>query len=141
MIQKMQKTVGILHVQHIDKVIEVPRAQLIDEAVEVPEIMQRHDPMIQEVENAQKTWSTKPKRSSRSSADTGNSERKELYREVHKSDTQDTASHFHTWQQSVRCTRMRDVSQTQCKDAESSERQSTSKSGAKCKDKTREKES
>ena len=47
MIQKMQKTVEILHVPHIDKVIEVPQAQLIDEAVEVPEIMQRHDPMIQ----------------------------------------------------------------------------------------------
>ena len=36
---------------------------------------------------------------------------------------------------------MRDVSQTLCKDAERSERQSTSKSDAKCKDKTREKES
>ena len=36
---------------------------------------------------------------------------------------------------------MRDVSQTQCKDAERAERQSTSKSDAKCKDKTREKES
>ena len=36
---------------------------------------------------------------------------------------------------------MRDVSQTQCKDAERSERQSASKSDAKCKDKTREKES
>ena len=54
MIQKMQKTVEILQVQHIDKVIEVPQAQLIDEAVEVPEIMQRHDPMIQEVEDAQR---------------------------------------------------------------------------------------
>ena len=37
---------------HIDKVIEVPQAQLIDEAVKVPEIMQRHDPMIQKVEDA-----------------------------------------------------------------------------------------
>ena len=36
---------------------------------------------------------------------------------------------------------MRDVSQTQCKDAERSERQSTSKSDVKCKNKTREKES
>ena len=52
----MQKTVEILQVPHIDKVIEVPQAQLIDEAVEVPEIMQRYDPMIQEVEDAQKTW-------------------------------------------------------------------------------------
>ena len=52
----MQKTVEILQVQHIDKVIEVPQAQLVDEAVEVPEIMQRHDPMIQEVEDARKTW-------------------------------------------------------------------------------------
>ena len=56
MIQKRQKTVEILQVQHIDKVTEVPQAQLIYEAVEVPEIMQRHDPMIQEVEDAQKTW-------------------------------------------------------------------------------------
>ena len=55
MIQKVQKTVEILQVQHIDKVIEVFQAQLIDEAVEVPEIMQRHDPMIQKVEDAQKT--------------------------------------------------------------------------------------
>ena len=54
LIQKMQKTVEILLVQHIDKVIQVLQAQLIDEAVEVPEIMQRHDPMIQEVEDAQK---------------------------------------------------------------------------------------
>ena len=54
MIQKMQKTVEILIVQHIDNVIEVPQAQLIDEAVEVPEIMQRHDPTIQKVEDAQK---------------------------------------------------------------------------------------
>ena len=51
---KMQKTVEILQVQHIDKVMEAPQAQLIDEVVEVPEIMQRHDPMIQEVEDAQK---------------------------------------------------------------------------------------
>ena len=55
MIQKVQKTVEILQVQHIDKVIEVPQAQLIDEAVDVPEIMQRHDPMIQKVEDAQMT--------------------------------------------------------------------------------------
>ena len=55
MIQKMQKTLEILPVPHIDKVIEVPQSQLIDEAVEVPEIMQRHDPMIQKVEDAQKT--------------------------------------------------------------------------------------
>ena len=55
MIQKMQKTVEILQVPHIDKEIEVPQAQLIDQAVEVPEIMQRHDPMIQKVEDAQKT--------------------------------------------------------------------------------------
>ena len=55
MIQKMQKTVKILQVPHIDKEIEVPQAQLIDEAVEVPEIMWRHDPMIQKVEDAQKT--------------------------------------------------------------------------------------
>ena len=48
----MQKTVEILQVQHIDKVIELPQAQLIGEAVEDPEIMQRHDPMIQEVEDA-----------------------------------------------------------------------------------------
>ena len=54
MIQKMQNTVGILQVPHID-MIEVPQAQLIDEAVEVPGIMQRHDPMIQKVEDAQKT--------------------------------------------------------------------------------------
>ena len=53
--QKMQKTVAILQVQHIDNVMEVPQAQLIDEAVEVPEIMQRHDPMIQKVEDAQNT--------------------------------------------------------------------------------------
>ena len=44
MVQKMQKTVEILQVPHIDKVIEVPQAQLIDEAVELLEIMQRHDP-------------------------------------------------------------------------------------------------
>ena len=56
MIQKMQKTVEVFQVQHIDKVKEIPQTQLIDEAVEVPEIMQRHDPMIQEVEDAQKTW-------------------------------------------------------------------------------------
>ena len=62
MIQKMQKTVEILQVQHIDQVIEAPQAHLMDEAVEVPEIMQRHDPVIQEVEDAQKTWKTKPKR-------------------------------------------------------------------------------
>ena len=55
MIQKVQKTVEILQVQHIDKVIEVFQVQLTDEAVEVPEIMQRHDPMIQNVEDAQKT--------------------------------------------------------------------------------------
>ena len=40
----MQKTVEILQVQFIDKVVEIP------------EIMQRLDPMIQEVEDAQKTW-------------------------------------------------------------------------------------
>ena len=45
-----------MQVQHIDKVIEVPLTQLIDEAVEVLEIMQRHDPMSQEVEEAQKAW-------------------------------------------------------------------------------------
>ena len=55
MIQKMQKTVEILQVPHIDKVIGIPQAQLMDEAVEVPEIMQRHDPMVQKVEDAQKT--------------------------------------------------------------------------------------
>ena len=55
MIQKVQKTVEILQVQHIDKVVEVFQAQLIDEAVEVREIMQRHDPMIQKVEDAQKS--------------------------------------------------------------------------------------
>ena len=55
MIRKVQKTVEILQVPHIDKVIEVPQAQLIDEAVEVPEIMQWQDPMIQKVEDAQKT--------------------------------------------------------------------------------------
>ena len=54
MIQKMQRAVAILQVPHIDKVINVPQAQLI-EAVEVPEIMQRHDPMIRKVEDAQKT--------------------------------------------------------------------------------------
>ena len=43
MIQKMQKTVEILQVQFIDNVVEVP------------EVMQRHDPMIQKVEDAQKT--------------------------------------------------------------------------------------
>ena len=53
MIQKVQKTVGILQVPHIDKVIEVPQAQLIGEAVEVPENMQRHDPMIQNIEDIQ----------------------------------------------------------------------------------------
>ena len=53
MIQKMQKTVEILHVPHIDKVKKIPQAQLIDEAVEVHEIMQRPDPMIQKVEDAQ----------------------------------------------------------------------------------------
>ena len=57
MIQKVQKTVGILQVPHVDKVIEVPQAQLIGEAVEVPENMQRHDPMIQNIEDIQ----TKPK--------------------------------------------------------------------------------
>ena len=36
---------------------------------------------------------------------------------------------------------MRDVSQTQCKEAERSERQSTSKSDAKCKDKTHDEQS
>ena len=56
MIQKMQKTVEILQVQHIDKVIEVLQAQLIDDAVEISEIMQRHDHMIQEVEDAQKFY-------------------------------------------------------------------------------------
>ena len=90
MIQKMEKTGEFLQVQHIAKVIGVLQTQLIDEAVKVPEIMQRHDPMFQEVEDAQKTCKTKPKRSSRCSADTGSSERKELCREVHKRDTQDT---------------------------------------------------
>ena len=56
MVQKMQKTVEILQVPHIDKEMEVPQAQLMDEVVEVPEIMQRHDPMFQKVEDAQKTW-------------------------------------------------------------------------------------
>ena len=56
MIQKMQKTVETFQVPHIDKEREVPQARIIDEAVEVPEIMQRHDPMIQMVEDAQKTW-------------------------------------------------------------------------------------
>ena len=56
MIQKMQRTVEILQVQHIDKVTEVPLTQLIDEAVEVLEIMQRHDPMSQEVEDTRKIW-------------------------------------------------------------------------------------
>ena len=51
----MQRTVEILQVPHIDKVKEVPQAQRIDKAVEVPEIMQRRDPMIQKVEEAQKT--------------------------------------------------------------------------------------
>ena len=37
---------------------------------------------------------------------------KELCREVRKSDTQDTASRSQACQQSVRCTRMRDVRQT-----------------------------
>ena len=46
MIQKVQKTV---------ESCKVPQAQLIDEAVEVPEIMQRQDPMIQKVEDAQTT--------------------------------------------------------------------------------------
>ena len=55
MIQKIQKTVEILQVPQIDKVTEIPQAQPIVEAVEVPEIMQRHDPMIQKVEDAQKT--------------------------------------------------------------------------------------
>ena len=55
MIQKMQKTVEILQVQFIDNLIEIPQAQLTDEAVEVPEIMQKHDPKIQKVEDAQKT--------------------------------------------------------------------------------------
>ena len=54
MIQKMQKTVEILQVPHINKVMEIPQAQLIDEAVELLEIMQRHDPKIQKVEDAQK---------------------------------------------------------------------------------------
>ena len=54
MVQKFQKTVEILQAPHIDKVIEVPQAQLIDESVEVSEIMSRHDPMIQKVEDAQK---------------------------------------------------------------------------------------
>ena len=35
MIQKVQKTVEILQVPHIDKVIEILPAQIIDEAVEV----------------------------------------------------------------------------------------------------------
>ena len=55
----MQKTVEILQVQHIDKMIEVPQAQLIDEAAEVPEIRQKHDPLVQEVEDAQKEWVNK----------------------------------------------------------------------------------
>ena len=55
MIQKMQKTVEILQVPHIDNVKEIPQAQLIDEAVELLEIMQRHDPKIQKVEDAQET--------------------------------------------------------------------------------------
>ena len=76
--QKMQKTVEILQVHHIDKVIEVLQAQLIDDAVEVPEIMQRHDPMIQKVEDAQKTINKAEAQLSRvrNSADTGSSERK-----------------------------------------------------------------
>ena len=49
MFQKLQKTVGILQVPHIDKVKEIPQAQLIDEAVELHEIMQRHGTMIQKV--------------------------------------------------------------------------------------------
>ena len=56
MIQKMQKTVEILQVHHIDQVIEVLQAQLIDGAAEVLDIMQRQDPMIQKVEDAQMTW-------------------------------------------------------------------------------------
>ena len=55
MIQKVQKTVEILQVPHIDKVEEVPEAQLINDAVEVLENMQRHDPIIQKVEDARKT--------------------------------------------------------------------------------------
>ena len=51
---EVQKTVEILQVSHIDKVIEVLQAQVIGEAVEA-EIMQRHDPMVQKVEEAQKT--------------------------------------------------------------------------------------
>ena len=54
MIQKMQETTEILQGPHIDKVIEIPQVLLIDEAVEVLEIMQRHNPMIPEVEDAQK---------------------------------------------------------------------------------------
>ena len=80
--------------------IEVPQAQLIDEAAEVLEIMQRHDPMIQKFEGDQKTWINKAEAQLsrvRSSADTGSSERKKkLYREAHKSDTQDTASRSQT---------------------------------------------
>ena len=45
-----------LRCPHIEKDIEVPLAKLIDEDVEVSEIMQRHNPMIQNVEDAQKTW-------------------------------------------------------------------------------------
>ena len=56
MILKMQKKVENLQVPRIDKEREVPQAQLVDEAVNVPGIMQRHDPVIQEVEDAQKTW-------------------------------------------------------------------------------------
>ena len=56
----------------------------------------------------------------------------ELFREVHKSDTHDTASRFQVRQQSVRCTRVRDAFQTQRKGAERFERQSTSKSDAQC---------
>ena len=55
MIQKVQKTVEILQVPHIDKVIEVPQAQFSGEAVEVPENMQRNDPMVKDIEDAQKT--------------------------------------------------------------------------------------
>ena len=88
MIQKMQKTFEILHVPHIDKVVKVPQVQFIDEVVEILEITQRRGPMIHKVDDAKQSRSAAQEAAKTQAA----LDEKELYREVHKSDTQDTDS-------------------------------------------------
>ena len=65
----------------------VPQVQFIDEIPEVPEIIQKQGPMIQKVENAQKTGQIKPQRSS-AELDAAQTQaalnEEELFTEVHK---------------------------------------------------------